>query len=120
MLDKAEAADHVRILALSVKACYTRQNAPEPPPVSYTLLVRAGNPAISPSAQASSNFPTPVQSTAMFGTIHVHYDEWSEYEEPTVYSLRIVLSVHSHPCTRVELCSRSGTCGTSPSISVVQ
>ena len=53
-------------------------NAPVVPPVTIASLPESGALAVIPSTQASFNFPPPRQTTAMFGTINVHYDAWSE------------------------------------------
>ena len=59
-------------LAISVKLCYTCQNAPVLPSVPITSREDTGALAVIPSTQASFRFPQP----------------WSEYVEPTVYALR--------------------------------
>ena len=88
MLEPATAEDHVRRLAISVKLCYTRQNAPVLPSVPISSREGTGTLAVIPSTQASFRFPPPRQTAAMFGNINVHYNAWSEYVEPTVYALR--------------------------------
>jgi hypothetical protein len=73
---------------MEVRLCYTRQNAPVVPPITVATVAESNTHALLPATHASFNFPTPRQTTAMFGTINVHYDAWSEYVEPTVYALR--------------------------------
>ena len=87
MLEPVTAEDHVRRLAISLKLCYTHQNAPVVPSVPTTSREETGTLAVIPSTQASSRFPPPRQTAAMFGNINVHYDNCSEYVEPTVYAL---------------------------------
>jgi hypothetical protein len=94
MLEPASATDHIRHLAVEVKLCYTRQNAPVilpvtvVQPVTRASLPESNVPAVRSAAHATFNFPPPRQTSALFGNINVHYDAWSEYEEPTVYALR--------------------------------
>ena len=88
MLEPVTAEDHVRRLSISVKLCYTRQNAPVLPSVPITSREGTGTLAVLPSTQASFRFPPPRQTEAMFGNITVHYDTWNEYVEPAVYALR--------------------------------
>jgi hypothetical protein len=80
MLEPAIVDDHVRHLAISVKLLLSSAPTAEREELGTSAVVTSG--------QASFNFPTPRQTTAMFGPINVHYDAWTEYVAPTVYALR--------------------------------
>jgi hypothetical protein len=56
-------------------------------PVQTSLpgQITTSNPA--QSSAAMFNFPPPQRTTARFGPINVHFDDWSDYGEPTIYAL---------------------------------
>jgi len=83
MVQKAGRSDHVRTLALAVKACYDRQHVLPQETVSGRLI----NSSNTVSSSALFNFLPPAQAGARFGAINVQYDEWSDYIDPIVYSL---------------------------------
>ena len=83
MIQPASRSDYVRQLASSVRARYSRMRTPHQASASQSHSVSSAN----RSSSALFNFPPP-QEEARFGTITVHYDEWSEYIEPVAYSLQ--------------------------------
>jgi len=76
MVQKAVRSDHVRKLALEVKASYDRVSG---------RLINSSNAEFSSSR---FNFSPPAQQGARFGAINVDYDEWSEYIDPIIYSVQ--------------------------------
>jgi hypothetical protein len=81
MVEPAGRSDYVRQLALSVKVCYNRIRSPVQ--TSMPGPITTSNPA--QSSAALFNFSPPERATARFGPINVHFDDWSDYGEPTVY-----------------------------------
>jgi len=84
MVQKAVRSDHVRTLALAVKACYDRQHVSTQEIVSERLI----NSSNTISSSALFDFSPPAQQGARFGEITVQYDEWSDYIDPIVYSVQ--------------------------------
>jgi hypothetical protein len=81
MVEPADDNDHIRVLAISVKICYVHQNTPLPPPVHHIAPLAMVTSSSAPLPTAAFSFLAPQRPTAMFGSIHVHYDVLATYRE---------------------------------------